>query len=101
LPALAAELRQRFDVVVFDTPPLAAGIDAFAIAAAAQNLMLVLRVGKTERRMASAKLELVDRIPVRVLGAVLNCVEFRGEFEYYGYAEGYGVEDERSTALVP
>ena len=102
MPSLASELRQRFDVVVFDTPPLAAGIDAFAVAAAAQNLMLVLRVGKTERRMASAKLELVDRIPVRVLGAVLNGVEFRGEFEYYGYAEGYGAEDEQTpaTALV-
>jgi capsular exopolysaccharide synthesis family protein len=100
LPALAAQLRERFDVVVFDTPPLAAGIDAFAIAAAAQNLMLVLRVGKTDRRMASAKLELVDRLPVRVLGAVLNCVELRGEFEYYRYSEGYGVDDGKSTAIV-
>jgi capsular exopolysaccharide synthesis family protein len=101
LPALAAELRQRFDVVVFDTPPLAAGIDAYAVATAAQNLMLVLRIGKTDRRMASAKLELVDRLPVRVLGAVLNCVEPRGEFAYYKYSEGYGVADETSTALVP
>ena len=101
LPALAAELRQRFDVVVFDTPPLAAGIDAFAVATAAQNLMLVLRIGRTDRRMASAKLELVDRLPVRVLGAVLNGVELRGEFEYYRYSEGYGVTDETSTALVP
>jgi|GEM_PF-5025503 len=40
--------------------------------------MLVLRIGKTDRRMASAKLELVDRLPVRVLGAVLNGVELRG-----------------------
>lgn len=101
LPALAAELRQRFDVVVFDTPPLAAGIDAFAVATAAQNLMLVLRIGQTDRRMASAKLELVDRLPVRVLGAVLNCVEPRGEFAYYKYSEGYGMADETSTALVP
>jgi capsular exopolysaccharide synthesis family protein len=100
LPALAAQLRERFDVVVFDTPPLAAGVDAFAIATAAQNLMLVLRVGKTERRMASAKLELVDRLPVHVLGAVLNCVEFRGEFEYYRYSEGYGTSESESTAIV-
>jgi succinoglycan biosynthesis transport protein ExoP len=101
LPALAAELRQRFEVVVFDTPPLAAGIDAYAVATAAQNLLLVLRIGKTDRRMASAKLELVDRLPVRLLGAVLNCVELRGEFGYYKYSEGYGVTDEESTALVP
>jgi polysaccharide biosynthesis transport protein len=101
LPRLAAALRGEFEVVIFDTPPLAAGIDAFAIATAAQNLMLVLRIGKTDRRMASAKLELVDRLPVRMLGAVLNCVQLRGEFEYYKYSEGYGVTDEKSTALVP
>jgi polysaccharide biosynthesis transport protein len=101
LPSLAAELRRQFEVVVFDTPPLAAGIDAFAIASAAQNLMLVLRIGKTDRRMASAKLELVDRLPVRIVGAVLNGVPLRGEFEYYKYSEGYGVTDEPSTALVP
>jgi capsular exopolysaccharide synthesis family protein len=102
LPALASELRKRFDVVVFDTPPLAAGIDAYAVSAAAQNLMLVLRIGRTERRMASAKLELVDRLPVRVLGAVLNCVHLKGEFEYYRFSEGYSVrEEEERTALIP
>ena len=100
LPAIAADLRSRFDVVVFDTPPLAAGIDSFAIASAAQNLVMVLRIGKTERRMAAAKLELVDRLPIWILGAVLNAVEFRGQFAYYGHAEGYGVNGEPSTAMV-
>ena len=101
LPAFAAELRERFDVVIFDTPPLAAGIDALAVATASQNLLLVLRIGKTDRRMASAKLQLVDRLPIRVLGTVLNCVQLRGEFAYYKYSEGYGVTDAQSTALVP
>lgn len=103
-PALARfadALRQRYEVVVFDTPPLAAGIDAYAVSAAAQNMMLVLRVGKTERRMASAKLQIMDRLPVRVLGAVLNCVHLKGEFEYYRFAEGYAVhEEEETTALT-
>jgi capsular exopolysaccharide synthesis family protein len=101
LAALAAELRRRYDVVVFDTPPLSAGIDAYAVSAAAQNMVLVLRVGKTERRMASAKLEVMDRLPVRVIGAVLNCVRLRGEFEYYRFADGYAVqEDEETMALT-
>ena len=101
LPSLAAALRARYDVVVFDTPPLAAGIDAFAVATAAQNLLFVVRIGKTDRRMASAKLQLVDRLPVRILGAVLNGVELRGEFEYYKYSEGYGLNDESSSPLIP
>jgi succinoglycan biosynthesis transport protein ExoP len=100
LAAFAAQLRRDYDVVVFDTPPLAAGIDAYAVAASAQNLLLVFRIGKTERRMAAAKLELMDRLPVRVLGAVLNCVELRGEYVYYKYAAGYGTTSEEPNALV-
>jgi capsular exopolysaccharide synthesis family protein len=93
LPRLVAELKNRYDVVVFDTPPLAAGVDAYAIATALNNLLVVLRIGKTERRMAAAKLLLVDRLPISVLGAVLNGVNLKGEFDYYGYASGYGFSD--------
>jgi hypothetical protein len=64
-------------------------------------MVLVLRIGRTERRMAAAKLEIMDRLPVRMLGAVLNCVRLSGEFEYYRFAEGYAVpEEEESTALA-
>jgi len=101
LPALASELRRQYDIVVYDTPPLAAGVDAFAVATAANDLLLVLRIGQTDRRMAAAKLELLDRLPVRVLGAVLNGVELKGEFGSYKYADGYGLGDETSTAMIP
>jgi polysaccharide biosynthesis transport protein len=90
LPQLVARLREEYDAIVFDTPPLAAGIDAYAISAAAGNLLLVLRIGHTERRLAAAKVALVERLPVKVIGTVLNNVSLEGEFQYYGYAAGYG-----------
>jgi tyrosine-protein kinase Etk/Wzc len=93
LPDLVADLRASYDVLVFDTPPFAAGIDAYALAAAAGKLLVVLRIGKTERRMAAAKLTVVDRTPVEVLGAVLNGVGMEGEYQYYGYSAGYGVQE--------
>ena len=43
--------------------------------------------------MAAAKLSVVDRIPVDVLGAVLNGVGVEGEYQYYGYAAGYGAQE--------
>ena len=86
------QLTQSFDVVLIDTPPLAAGIDGFAISAAAGNVLLVVRVGQTERRLASAKLAILDRLPVQVLGAVLNGVPLTGEFQYYAYTPGYSVD---------
>ena len=79
----------------------AAGIDAYAISAAVGNLVVVLRVGKTERRLAAAKLLLVDRLPINILGAVLNGVQLRGEFEYYGYSTGYGFAESDVAEAAP
>ena len=86
-------LKMRFDAIIFDTPPFAAGIDGYAIAAATGSLLVVLRIGQTERRMAAAKLALVDRLPISVLGTVLNAAPSDGEYEYYGYVAGYGTAD--------
>ena len=92
LKSLVDTLSQSFDVVIFDTPPLAAGIDGYAISAAAGRVLMVLRMGQTERRLASAKLATLDRLPVHVVGAVLNAVPLTGEFQYYMYSPGYSVD---------
>jgi tyrosine-protein kinase Etk/Wzc len=92
LGRLVTDLRARYDVIIFDTPPLAAGVDGYAIAAATGSLLVVLRIGQTEKRMAAAKLLLVDRLPINVIGSVLNAAPSKGEYEYYGYVSGYGTE---------
>lgn len=98
LKNLIDELSQSFDVVIVDTPPLAAGIDAYALSAATGNILMVLRMGRTQRRLASAKLALLDRLPVYVLGSVLNDVPAYGEFQYYtAYSAGYAVDEAPST----
>lgn len=100
LAQLVRDLRSQFDVVIFDTPPMAAGIDGYSIAAAAGSLLVVLRVGHTQRRMAGEKLRMFDRLPVDVIGAVLNGVEFRGGYAYYGYIPGYDAVDEKTDVEV-
>jgi succinoglycan biosynthesis transport protein ExoP len=100
LGRLIADLKSRYEIVIFDTPPLAAGIDGYAIAAATGNLLVVIRIGQTEKRMAAAKLLLVDRLPISVVGAVLNAVPSTGEYAYYGYVSGYGTEDLEPTKQV-
>ena len=98
LKNLIDQLGESFDVVIVDTPPLAAGIDAYALSAATGNILMVLRMGRTQRRLANAKLALLDRLPVYVLGSVLNDVPAYGEFQYYtAYSEGYAVDDAAST----
>jgi Mrp family chromosome partitioning ATPase len=82
-------------VIVVDSPPLGAGVDAFALGAVTGNLLMVLRLGMTNRELAEAKLDVLDRLPVRVLGAVLNDVRGGDLYRYYSYGlPGYEHQDE-------
>lgn len=79
------ELRGRYDAIVIDSPPLGAGIDPYVIGSATGSLLLVLRSGETDRKMAEAKLGLLYRLPVRLLGVVLNDTKGDDSFQYYSY----------------
>jgi capsular exopolysaccharide synthesis family protein len=95
-------LKGRYEVVIVDTPPLGAGIDPFVLATATGNLALVLRAGETDRQLAEAKLQVLDRLPVRLLGAILNDVRVgEGAYKYDAYSYGYlaGDEEESSASL--
>jgi capsular exopolysaccharide synthesis family protein len=76
--------RQKFDVVIIDSPPFIAGVDAYALGAVAGSILVVLRQGMSDRKLAAAKLAVVDRLPIRVLGAVINGVPAGGMYRYYG-----------------
>jgi len=87
---LVRDLRQQFDAVICDSAPLGAGIDPFALGVATGAMLIVLRTGETDRKLAQAKLEVLDRMPVRILGTVLNDIGESPQFKYYYYLEGYG-----------
>lgn len=92
---LHAMLRQKFEVIIIDSPPLAAGIDPFVLGTVSGNLMLVVRAGSTERDLAEAKLQIIDRLPIRLVGAVLNDVNTSmDEYKYYAYNYSYGTTEE-------
>jgi capsular exopolysaccharide synthesis family protein len=92
---LMAQLQPQYDVIVIDSPPFGAGIDAYALGAATQNLLVVLRAGETDLKVAEAKLELVDRLPIRVLGAVLNHIHPNDNvYRTYSYLYGYSLEED-------
>ena len=101
MPLFLNSLRPHFDTILVDSPPLGAGIDPFALGAATGHLMVVLRVGRSDRQMAQAKLGVVDRYPIRILGCVLNDVKAEGAFRYYSYLYGYNLDDSERQAQLP
>ena len=66
-------------------------MDAYALGAAAGSMLIVLRPAVTDRKLAAAKLEVLDRLPIRILGAVVNAIpDGSGSYEYYGSDYSYG-----------
>lgn len=97
LTELLAEARGRFDAIVMDSAPLGAGIDAYALGVATGSALIVLRSGHTDRKFADAKLQLAERLPFKLLGAVLNDVNSEGTYQYYSYLEGYTSQYEQEA----
>jgi polysaccharide biosynthesis transport protein len=90
---LISELESRFHVVIVDSPPLGAGIDPYVLGTVTGKLLLVLRSGETDRRIAEAKLKLLHRLPIELVGAVLNDFQEETSFAYYTYLHGDGPDD--------
>jgi capsular exopolysaccharide synthesis family protein len=70
--ALLDELRERFDVIVIDTPPLLPVTDGAVAAAWADGVLLVVRSGKATRHQVTHSLRALQAVSGRVLGVVLT-----------------------------
>ena len=69
---IIAALKARADVILFDAPPAIAVTDAAVLGTKVDGVLLVIRAGKTRREHAQRAKELLERVQVRVVGAVLN-----------------------------
>ncbi len=95
---LIIALRSQYSVIILDSAPLGAGVDPLVLGSITGSLLLVLRTGVTDRELTNAKLGDLDRLPIRVLGAILNDVKPTGAYRYYGYLPGYGSDEEGEEA---
>lgn len=90
-PALLAQLRERFDYVVLDAPPLLPMADSYMLATLADKVLLVVRAGHTRREYLERALDSFD--PAKVPGVVLNDVDYsrtRYGSAYKYYNRNYG-----------
>jgi len=102
-PAMAELLdrvRTQYQVVLVDSPPLGSGVDPYTLGTLTGNMLLVLRTGTTNLALARTKLTVLDHLPIRLLGVVLNDVRPGGMYRYYSYLSGYATSDEREGFAV-
>jgi capsular exopolysaccharide synthesis family protein len=84
-------LRERYDYVIFDTPPALSVTDPLIVASLADGLVLVIRQGYCTRAMLTRAAEIFRDVDVKVYGFVLNGVD-PSLPEYYGYLGYYSYE---------
>ncbi len=97
---LIAQLLERADVLVFDSPPIVALADAAILSTQTDGVLLVLDAASTRRDVARRAVEALRRVNARVLGVVLNRMPIKGEGYYYYYYQSDAQESRSGSGLT-
>ena len=84
------KLKEQFEVIVVDSPPVQLVSDAVMLAQAATSVLFVIRADSTPYPVARHALNRLQRADAPVLGAVLNQIDLEKADNYYGEYSGYG-----------
>lgn len=91
MKTLMNDLRNDFDIILIDTPPVGIVTDAAILSTIVDGTILVVSSGGVEIEAAQRSKELLEKVNANILGVVLNKIakENYGNyyFSYYYYAE--------------
>ena len=84
---LIGALREKYDIVLIDAPPLLPVTDGALLAAEADGALLVIRHGKTTTDQVSSAVDRLDAVGATPVGVIFNMTPAKGGDGYgYGYA---------------
>lgn len=92
--SLVSEIKEDFDFVILDTPPVGVVTDAAIISSYVDGAILVVASGNVEIEAAQRAKTLLKNVNANILGVVLNKVPTKGSgyYKYYYYG-GYYDDD--------
>jgi tyrosine-protein kinase Etk/Wzc len=67
-------LEGKYSHIILDSPPILAVTDSSVLGAHSDGVVVVLRSGETEQKVAERSVDQLRRIGIRVFGAVLNAI---------------------------
>ena len=91
-----ASLRERFDLVLIDSPPVLPVTDAAILSRHADATLMLAAAGQTRRGDLHRAVEKLDQVGTKILGLVLNKVS-RQTGRSYGYSYGYSYKPYRAA----
>jgi len=81
--------RAEYDIILIDTPPIIAVTDPSVLARIVDGVVMVIRVGSTQRGAAFMASEQLRRVGAPVLGVMLNGISASNFYGSYYYEQYY------------
>ena len=94
--------RENFDIIIIDTPPLLSVTDTTELTPLTDGVVLTVKAGSTPRPAIQRGIQHLSEVGARVLGCVLNDVDFEKEkyhyspYQYY-YQYYYGEKEKKRS----
>lgn len=77
------QMKDAYDYVIFDTPPVGAFVDAAVLASLADATVLVVREGVTRRDDLMRAQEQLKKADANLIGVCMNDCDYKGHSYYY------------------
>lgn len=78
-------LREKYDYIIIDTPPLGSVIDSAIVARQSDGVVLVIEANAVSYKFIQKVKKQLEQGNCRILGAILNKVNMKnGSYQYYG-----------------
>jgi tyrosine-protein kinase Etk/Wzc len=93
---LIVKLKEKFEVILFDSPPVIAVTDAAILSTLVDGVILVIKAHQTHREAIKRAKNLLDNAEAKIFGSLLNGVNIKKTYGtnyyyyYYHYYQYYG-----------
>ena len=99
MQSLIRKAKDKFDTVILDSPPVMSVTDPVELATMVDGVVFVIKGGSTPRPPIQRAIQQLSEVEARMLGAILNDVDFKKQGYhyqyYYKYYYGYGEKRKR------
>lgn len=82
-------LKEQFDFILIDSPPVLPVTDSVVMATKADGVLLVVRAGEWGRDVVLKAVTQLEAVRSHMLGVVLNCVDVTRSGSHYYYYQRY------------
>lgn len=94
------ELKEKFDLIIIDSPPVLPVTDASVLTRITDSVLLVVGTKKVSQHSLAKAIDQLDFVDANILGVVQNRIPRRGPDANSAYVAGYGAKDPGSIPPV-